>query len=87
MELRPYQQEVARSIFGYGEWRNFLKVVEKAKTACVNAGFSIADHFFDVNKMVPLGRRRKEIAQRRQKAKGINMAFNTLNSVEHFTAC
>jgi DNA-damage-inducible protein D len=40
---------------GYAEWRNFLKVVEKAKTACANAGFSIADHFVDVNKMVPLG--------------------------------
>jgi len=49
---------LARELQGlleYTEWRNFLQVVEKAKTACYNAGQAIEDHFVDVNKMVPLG--------------------------------
>ena len=41
---------------GYSEWRNFLKVIEKAKQACENSGYAIADHFVDVNKMIDLGK-------------------------------
>ena len=44
-----------QTIFGYTEWRNFLKVVEKAKTASKSSGVVIADHFVDINKMVDLG--------------------------------
>lgn len=44
-----------QTIFGYAEWRNFLKVVEKAKTASKSSGVAIADHFVDINKMVDLG--------------------------------
>jgi DNA-damage-inducible protein D len=40
---------------GYSEWRNFLKVIEKAKQACENSGNPSRDHFVDVNKMVKLG--------------------------------
>jgi DNA-damage-inducible protein D len=40
---------------GYSEWRNFVKVIEKAKTSCQNAGGVVADHFVDINKMVDLG--------------------------------
>jgi hypothetical protein len=87
MILRPYRQEVAKPIFDYAEWREFLKVVEKAKIACINAVFSEADHFVYVNKMVLLGRRQKEVAQRRQEAKGINRAFIVPDSVEYFIAC
>lgn len=39
-------------LLGYAEWRNFLQVVTKAKTACELSGQSIADHFVEVNKMV-----------------------------------
>ena len=42
-------------LLGYVEWRNFLTIVEKAKTSCENAGMSFKDHFVDVNKMVNLG--------------------------------
>ncbi len=42
-------------LLGYTEWRNFLKIIEKAETACEGAGHRVADHFVDVNKMVELG--------------------------------
>jgi len=44
-----------QQLLGYTEWRNFLKVVTKAKTACEVSGHRIADHFVDVNKMVEIG--------------------------------
>ena len=43
------------TLLGYTEWRNFMKVIEKAKNACSNVGHNITDHFVDVNKMVVLG--------------------------------
>lgn len=39
-------------IFNYAEWRNFLKVVEKARDAAKNTGENVNDHFVDVNKMI-----------------------------------
>jgi DNA-damage-inducible protein D len=44
-----------QAIFNYAEWRNFLKVIDKAKDACKNSGIALSDHFVDVNKMVTLG--------------------------------
>ena len=44
-----------QTIFNYAEWRNFLKVIEKAKTACESSGVGVSDHFVDINKMVDLG--------------------------------
>jgi len=43
-------------IFQYAEWRNFLKVIEKAKNACTNAGEQASDHFVEVNKMIELAK-------------------------------
>ncbi|MDP1698988.1 MAG: hypothetical protein U1A73_05795 [Pseudomonas sp.] len=37
---------------GYTDWRNLLKIVDKAMEACANAGQRPADHFVDVNKMI-----------------------------------
>ncbi len=42
-------------LLGYAEWRNFAKVVDKAITACQNAGYNPRDHFVGINKMVTLG--------------------------------
>ena len=42
-------------LLGYSEWRNFTKVINKAKTACETANHAISDHFVDVNKMVAIG--------------------------------
>ena len=39
----------------YKEWRNFLKVIEKAKTACNGSENEVSDHFVEVNKMVNIG--------------------------------
>ncbi|MFZ1290882.1 MAG: DNA damage-inducible protein D [Melioribacteraceae bacterium] len=42
-------------LLGYSEWRNFQKVIIKAKTSCESSENKILDHFVDVNKMVKLG--------------------------------
>lgn len=44
-----------QAILGYTEWRNFLKVIEKAKESCSNGGASTENHFVGVNKMVEIG--------------------------------
>ena len=44
-----------QELLGYTEWRNFVQVIEKAKTACKNAAQETADHFVDVNKKVDIG--------------------------------
>jgi DNA-damage-inducible protein D len=41
---------------GYKEWRNFTKVIEKARMSCQNAGFESSDHFVDVNKMIEIAK-------------------------------
>lgn len=42
-------------LFGYADWRNFMNVVEKAKTACNNSGEQAENHFVDITKMVKIG--------------------------------
>ncbi len=42
-------------LLGYSEWRNFQKVISKAKTACELSKQNIRDHFVDANKMVDIG--------------------------------
>lgn len=45
----------------YKEWRNFIKVINKAKMACEGSEVAVSDHFVDVNKMVSAGVASKEI--------------------------
>ena len=42
-------------LLGYKEWRNFHKVILKAKTACELSNQPIEDHFVEINKMVQIG--------------------------------
>jgi DNA-damage-inducible protein D len=43
-----------QGLLGYAKWENFAKVVDKAKVSCQTAGHSIADHFPDVRKTIPM---------------------------------
>jgi DNA-damage-inducible protein D len=45
-----------QEILGYSKWDNFLKVIEKAKASCINAGGSVADHFAETGKMIDLAK-------------------------------
>lgn len=45
-----------QEIFAYSKWDNFLKVIEKAKTSCENAGEEISNHFADIGKMINLAK-------------------------------
>lgn len=38
----------------YTEWRNFMKVIDKAMEACKGAGHAVSDHFVDVNKTIAM---------------------------------
>lgn len=44
-----------QGLLGYSKWENFIKAIDKAKTACTNAKQEVSDHFLDVRKMVDLG--------------------------------
>ena len=45
----------------YTEWRNFCKVIEKAKEACRGSNNAVSDNFVDVNKIVNAGATSKDI--------------------------
>jgi len=58
--INEYGQEywLARElqpVLEYTEWRNFSRIIDKAKEACSGSGNVIKDHFVDVNKMVEIG--------------------------------
>lgn len=42
-------------LLGYAQWRSFAAVIDKAITACQNAGYEPKDHFAHISKMVDLG--------------------------------
>ncbi|MFZ2975333.1 MAG: DNA damage-inducible protein D [Candidatus Moraniibacteriota bacterium] len=43
-------------LLGYDQWKNFQKVIEKAKIACQNAGLAVEDQFADVGKLITAGK-------------------------------
>jgi len=45
-----------QTLLGYDQWKNFQKVIEKAKIACQNAGLVVEDQFADVGKMITAGK-------------------------------
>lgn len=48
-----YAREL-QNVLEYTEWRNFISVIEKAKTACKNSGIPVFQCFVDVNKTSPM---------------------------------
>lgn len=42
-------------LLDYQDYRNFLRVIEKARQACEGSGYDIEDHFGEVTKMVDIG--------------------------------
>ena len=48
-----------KEILEYEQWRNFLKVIEKAKESCKNAKNDTREHFADISKMVEIGHEAK----------------------------
>lgn len=44
-----------QEILEYSEWRNFSKIIEKAKTACEASGNAVFSEFVNVNKLVDVG--------------------------------
>jgi DNA-damage-inducible protein D len=54
--LECWSARELQEILGYAEWRNFLKVIAKAKAACENADVKVTDHFVEVNKMIEIGK-------------------------------
>lgn len=64
--INEYDQEFwyARELqiaLEYTEWRNFCKVIDKAKEACNGSNNVVSDHFVDVNKIVSAGATSKYI--------------------------
>ncbi len=43
-------------LLGYDEWRNFAKVIDKAKESCENARVAVEDQFVEVNKLITHGK-------------------------------
>lgn len=54
-DIECWSARELQAILGYAEWRNFQKVIEKAKAACEGSGIPVSDHFVDINKMVEIG--------------------------------
>ena len=42
-------------LLGYADFRNFLKVIEKAKKACLNSNYEVSDHLVEVTEVVEGG--------------------------------
>ena len=42
-------------VLDYQDYRNFQAVIDKARTACAQSGYEVADHFGDVTEMVTIG--------------------------------
>ena len=48
-----YARELAM-VLEYVQWRNFAKVLDRAKLSCKNSGYVIVDHFAEVSKTIKM---------------------------------
>ena len=48
-------RDLAR-VLDYAEYRNFLPVIVRAKEACQNSGYAVADHFVEMHEMIEIGK-------------------------------
>ena len=55
-----YARELA-GVLEYVQWRNFAKVLDRAKLACKNSGYEIVAHFAEVSKIVEAGAASKPV--------------------------
>ncbi len=55
-----YARELSKAL-EYSDWRNFLKVLNKAKVACKNSGLNADEQLVEVNKPIKTGKGKKEI--------------------------
>ena len=55
-----YARELSR-VLQYVQWRNFIKVIDRAKVACKNSGRNIEDDFAEVSKIVEAGATKKKV--------------------------
>lgn len=51
-------------LLGYDKWENFVKVIDKAKAACLLSGQEVRDHLPDVGKMIILAKNTAKEARR-----------------------
>lgn len=55
-----YARELAE-VLEYVQWRNFAKVLDRAKLSCKNSGYEIVTHFAEVSKIVEAGATSKPV--------------------------
>jgi len=48
-----YARELT-TVLEYVQWRNFVKVLDRAMLACKNSGYEIMDHFAEVSKTITM---------------------------------
>ena len=53
--------DIKAKLLEYTQWRNFSKVIDKARIACQNSGYDIDDHFAEVSKIVEAGATSKPV--------------------------
>lgn len=55
-EIEYWSARDLQLIFNYSEWRNFVKVINKAKEACENSGILVSDQFVGINKLIEMAK-------------------------------